>query len=87
MKQYPPAAIASTITPDETITPAAIVSTITPEGSSRVQSSDAKTLKKNALVHAKLPNSENWEELRLTDRAGKTTGKYKMCWNTESRLW
>ena len=32
----------------------------------------------------KLPVSENWENVKLTLRAGRAKGKYKMCWNTKN---
>ena len=45
-------------------------------------SNSSSALKKGSTVSVKLPNSDNWSDVKLTSRAGKAGGKYKMCWNT-----
>ena len=42
----------------------------------------SSALKKGSTLSVKLPNSDSWSEVKLTSRAGKAVGKYKMCWNT-----
>ena len=43
----------------------------------------SSALKKGSTINVKLPNSNDWSEVRLTSRAGKVGGKYEMCWNTK----
>ena len=47
-----------------------------------ITNENSTALKKGSTISVKLPNSDAWSEVKLTSRAGKAGGKYKMCWNT-----
>ena len=43
-----------------------------------------QTLKKGIYVRVQLPGNEDWTSVKLASRAGKSTGNYSKCWNTEN---
>ena len=43
-------------------------------------------LKCGSHVTVKLPGENDWKEIELTKRAGKTTGRYKNSWNAKDML-